>query len=236
MKEKRRTKSPVVSSPRWFAYVAAGSATALAGAQYAEAEIHYSRPVVRLTGDSYVNLPLSNGASIAFNLFGMGTTYQQAALFFIGGAISGSARAYAVQPAGTAILSNVDLRDFVSNGSFGPVLGSQGDRGAIFSYGADYQFVPDGGIIGFKFNTGRGTQYGWVRVKLDFVFRTHEQLRVIVEDFAWGDPGDTIQAGQKRSASEQADAVSKNASLGLLALGARGLMAWRQARTTAPEK
>ena len=224
-----QNRTPPISKARWIAYATAGAATALMTVPHAEAEIHYSGKSVRLTGDSVVDLPLSNGASLEFRLFGRGTTYQQAATCLLQGAISGSARAYKVFPNGTAGLSDLELHDPVSDGPFASVQGNPG-RGFIFAYGFSYYFYPPGGIIGFKFNTGKGTQYGWARVRTDLVFRYHEHLHLIVEDYAWGDAGDSIQAGQKHSAPEQADAVPKNGSLGLLAAGRVGLQAWRESR------
>ncbi|MGH8094268.1 MAG: hypothetical protein ACREIF_12485 [Chthoniobacterales bacterium] len=229
MKRSSRTRSFLVSNPRWLAYVTAGAATAIAGARYAEAEIHYSGQSIRLRGDVAVDLPLSNGASLVFQLIGRGTTYQQEATFKIQGAISGSARAYgSLTQGGRNLLSKLYPNDVVSNGPFSSVGGSPG-FGVLFSSDAG-QFFPDGGIVGFRFDTGRGTQYGWARVRTDRVFRTHEHYHMIVEDYAWADPGESIQAGQKHSAPQQADALSKKGSLGLLAAGARGLTVWRAAR------
>ena len=45
-------------------------------------------------------------------------------------------------------------------------------------------------------------------------------------DYAYGDPGDTVFAGQKSD-----DAAPSLESLGGLALGAAGLLAWRQRRS-----
>jgi hypothetical protein len=56
----------------------------------------------------------------------------------------------------------------------------------------------------------------------------------ILVDYAWADPGDSIQTGQKKSGAT-GQAVSKSGSLGLLATGATGLKAWRQQKAAAPQ-
>ena len=71
--------------------------------------------------------------------------------------------------------------------------------------------------------------------------------KYIVKDYAWGDPGDKIKAGQTQlhedetqvapQAAKSADAAplaDSQGSLGLLALGAVGLQAWHRSwsRTT----
>ena len=55
-----------------------------------------------------------------------------------------------------------------------------------------------------------------VRKRLDNSFE--------VVDYAWGDPGDAVTAGQTSGA------LSDRGSLGWLSLGAAGVTAWRQAR------
>jgi hypothetical protein len=54
-------------------------------------------------------------------------------------------------------------------------------------------------------------------------------------DYAWGDPGDTIRTGQISSAGDMVDTVTESGSVGLLALGAAGLIAWRKRRGQATE-
>src|SRR5262249_15394254 len=74
------------------------------------------------------------------------------------------------------------------------------------------------GLIGFKFNNGAGDQYGWVRVKM----RGGLTNTLQVVDYAYGDPGEPVFAGQKES-NTSAPALE---SLGGLALGAAGLLGW----------
>jgi hypothetical protein len=76
--------------------------------------------------------------------------------------------------------------------------------------------------VGFKFNNGAGDQYGWVRVKM--WGGPWNQGKLI--DFAYADPGEKIVAGQKESNPSDLGLES----LGGLAVGAAGLLAWRRGR------
>ena len=86
---------------------------------------------------------------------------------------------------------------------------------------------PARGFVGFRFNIGNGTQYGWARIQTE---RDHDgRARDIIKDYAWGDVGDTILTGQKQSL-QPANTNSVPGSFGLLAFGAQGLDAWRTQR------
>jgi hypothetical protein len=56
-------------------------------------------------------------------------------------------------------------------------------------------------------------------------------------DYAYADPGEPIRAGQKSSTEmvpeESNDIIPQEGSLGALALGATGLLAWRKRRSQA---
>jgi len=231
MKPIRQVKSLSLSETRWLAYVTAGTASALACANSAEAEIHYSGHVaVQLTGNAHASLPLSNGASLEFrNIFG-GSTFLQHFHFYVKGVISGSARGYAQSASGSRNwLSNLGPQENVSAGEFLPVTGNPG-FGVLFTFWSDGAFSPIGGwprgFVGFRFNTGNGTQYGWARIKTrDINDHTHD----VIKDYAWGDMGDVILTGQTQSL-QQGNAKSVPGSLGLLAFGAQGLDAWRTQR------
>jgi len=216
---------------RWTAYAAAGAASALTCANSAEAEIHYSGNVGRqLTGNARASLPLSNGASLVFrNIFGgFASHYLQHFFFFMRGVTSGSAWEgpihHWIVPLGKG--------ENVSAGRFYSAAGDP-DRGIIFTFFSDGYFQPYYGVrgyIGFRFNTGKGTQYGWARIQTRNINNhTHDVIR----DYAWGDVGDVILTGQKHS-SESANANSVLGSLGQLAFGAQGLDAWRTQRTQNP--
>jgi len=89
--------------------------------------------------------------------------------------------------------------------------------------------APASGFVGFRFNTGKGTQYGWARIQTRDI---NDHTRDVIRDYAWGDVGDVILTGQTHSL-QPANANSVVGSLGLLAFGAQGLDAWRiKARRT----
>jgi MYXO-CTERM domain-containing protein len=198
----------------------------------AEAEIHYSGNVsIKLTGNAQASLPLSNGASLVFENFFRGSTFLQSFFFSIKGVISGSARESRIHH----WLSNLPSRENVSAGRFYSVAGEP-DQGVVFRNFSDGNFQPyygTRGFVGFRFNTGNGTQYGWARIetKRDINYLAHETIK----DYAWGDVGDRIRTGQKSSSGDMVDAVTDSGSVGLLALGAAGLVAWRKRREQATQ-
>lgn len=206
--------------------MAAAVASTFAGIGSAEAEIHYSGNVhIHLVGDDRATLPLSNGAYLRFENF-FGTTFIQTFTFAIKGAITGSARGVRYFP-GSLRLSNLGPRENVSAGSFLPI---PPHHGVLFTNWSDGQWaIGADGFIGFRFNTGNGTQYGWARIKTETGFTGNYHVHDLIKDYAWGDVGDAILTGQRHSL-ESAKANSVAGSLGLLALGAQGLDAWRTQR------
>src|SRR5438046_364156 len=147
------------------------------------------------------------------------------------GVISGSARGYFHTGSfGRNFLSNLGPRENVSAGEFLPVTGNP-SFGVLISDWSDGAFSPIGGwprgFVGFRFNTGNGTQYGWARIETkDVIINGRHHIRDNIKAYAWGDPGDIILTGQKSSSGEMVDAVTDSGSIGLLALGAAGLVAW----------
>jgi hypothetical protein len=227
MKPLRRINSLSISETRWLAYATAGVASAFGLSSSAEAEIHYSGNVfIKLTGNAQASLPLSNGASLVFENIFEGSTFLQDFYFLMKGVISGSARESRIH----RWLSNLPSGENVSAGRFYSVAGDP-DHGVVFENFSDGNFQPyygTRGFIGFQFNTGNGTQYGWARIQTrrDINYRAHE----VIKDYAWGDVGDAILTGQKHSL-QPANANSVPGSLGLLASGARGLELWRSTRS-----
>jgi hypothetical protein len=218
-----------ITTGRWTAYMAAAAASTFAGAGSSDAEIHYSGDVsIKLTGNAKASLPLSNGASLFFEniFFGGHSTFWQFFHFSMKGVISGSGRG---EDFGfdRNFLSNLPRQENVSAGRFYSVAGNPG-YGVLISAWSDGNFAPNGGpirgFVGFRFNTGNGTQYGWARIRTENDSNNH--IHDLIEDYAWGDVGDAILTGQKHSL-QTANANSVPGSLGLLAFGAQGLDTWR---------
>lgn len=212
------SKPASIAKTRWAAYAAAGAATALAGSQSAEAAIHYSGLLNEQfppNREKHKAFPLDQaGDSLRF----VHTTFCPAASFSINGIVSVAFRGYAGY-----LVSKLSFGQNISRGEF--VTESNGlmaiDRTCI-TYGAPWN---DGGTgyVGFRFNNGAGIQYGWARVIAEF-----DAIAFRVADYAYADPGEPIRAGQRSSSDEQAP---DQGSLGWLALGAAGLLAWRKSRS-----
>jgi hypothetical protein len=237
MKTQRKKQRSInsISTGRWTAYMAAAAASTFAGVGSSEAEIHYSGDVsIKLTGNAQASLPLSNGASLVFENISPGSTFWQDFNFLIDGVISGSARGDDFG-SGRNFVSNLPRRENVSAGRFYSVKGNPG-YGVLISNWSDGQFAPNGGpirgFVGFRFNTGNGTQYGWARIRTKNGGDSNTHIHDLIEDYAWGDVGDAILTGQKHSL-QPANANSVPGSLGLLAFGAQGLDTWRMQH---PEK
>ena len=223
MKRNRPSKALNLSTSRWLAYAAAGAATSLGGAQSAEAEIHYSGLINAKFNNAYQeggtrNFPLRHSARIHFS-----KNFYQRNFLIDGAAVSNRFCGYQTAPGGSFYVSRLAQGDVISNCAFV----SSDRKGVLFqsSGGTGQFFEPGIGFIPFRFNNGAGMQYGWARIK-----RLHTNDSFLLVDYAWGDPGDRIKAGQTRSAGDQVEAVPDQGSLGMLALGGAGLMAWRRRR------
>src|SRR5215831_2810800 len=227
MKAKMLRRKPAsVAKGRWAAYATAGAASAFACAHSAEGTIHYSGPIHRVFGfgGDTATFSLDQPGDFIRLIHHTGTGYAGYNYFSVAGRLGASiAGFYAPYCANLSPVwaSKLDLGQLISMTPFVPgpsaLLAFRSVCGEFDHRG--------GGYIGFKFNNGSGDQYGWVRI---YVRRTFYDT-FILEDYAYGDVGDRIRAGQI-SSNEMAP---EEGSLGWLALGAAGLLAWRKRRSRA---
>jgi hypothetical protein len=225
MKTNKLRRKPVsIANGRWLAYAAAGAASSLGGTHSAEAEIHYSGVIDATIGKGFgyihINIPLDHSARLRFFVRGI----YQLAFSISGAAVSNSICGY-VNRFGSQYVSRLSQGVVISNCAFYPQTGTF----LIYPpYSGGPFFARGIGFIGFRFNNGGGMQYGWLRVKMPGPPYSDTRFKLV--DYAWGDPGDQIRAGQTSLAGDQVEAIPDQGSLGLLALGGAGLMVWRKRR------
>lgn len=235
MKTQRKSVRKInpIATGRWAAYSAAAAASTLAAVQSADAAIHYSGPInQKVDGLNRFSFPLEGGANIVvahnFYVYGSSSVKDGGNAFFFIDAAAGSVAGNYVTCASnkdSASVTKLQPRDPISAQAFVP------DGGILAtSYGAACGFKDRGhfmdrgvGFVGFKFNNGAGDQYGWARLQIKGTANNTFKL----VDYAYGDPGDTITAGEKSGGSSSRPALE---SLAALALGGAGLVAWRRCR------
>jgi hypothetical protein len=219
MKSNRlRSKPASIAKTRWAAYATAGVATALAGSQSVEAAIHYS-------GILNVRFPPHRDRAHEFQLDQPGDFLSFAHFagftwnenqFAVYGIVSAAVRGYSIT--GGIYAAKLSFGQEISAGNF-----FYGYRGNLEYSGWDDRGT---GYVGFRFNNGSGIQYGWARVWMS----GQPESGFVVQAYAYADPGEPITAGQRWSSDAQAP---DQGSLGWLALGAAGLLAWRKSRSRA---
>ena len=240
MKTKPRPrKSSALSTVRWTSYAIAAGATAVAGTSTAEAEIHYSGLVnfkfhQESRGSERQSFPLSQGIVLVGYRYVRGPVDNSATLFIGGAAVSSAFRNPGYF---TSSASALPRGAVISHGHFGFPFGT----GRLQDYACEFRdwHEPGTWAAGFRFDNGAGRQYGWVRIK----WGGCSWNGYILKDYAWGDPGDQVKVGQTKldedetqvapqpaKSADPAPLVDSQGSLGLLALGAVGLQAWRRSR------
>ena len=234
MKPKRASsrKSAAITNPRWLAYATASAASALTCVDSAQARIHYSGLInQRFMGYASETFQLDDLHASFYlthspNFYSTSVVDGGSAHFAIFGKVAGSAAGFytCAYNSDVASISNLNLGDAISARPFVPYGGLLATvSGFACGGGGRGQFLEAGiAFIGFKFNSGRGDQYGWARLDM----RGCCQNRFKLVDYAYGDVGDRIRAGQKGGG--QAPELE---SLGGLALGAAGLLAGRMRRS-----
>ena len=121
--------------------------------------------------------------------------------------------------------ANLKPGRYVSRGHFASFTSTFSGSYATLaaSYGRGY-FDKGIGYVGFSFGSGSEVHYGWARIRLEGEKRGRG---FAIIDYAYADAGEPIRAGQTAETT-----VPVEGSLGLLALGAAGVVAWRQRRAS----
>ena len=227
-----KRKSASIPNSRWLAYATAGAASAFAAPNSAEATIHYSGPINKYFGsnqDKSVRFQLDqrgDSISLSHDLeFCCTNSYGGVAQFGVHGLADAGFAGFYCPNTQYGFVSKVRYGGFISRGPFlarnsGFIATSSGYQCGQFDTG-------NVGFIAFRFNNGSGDQYGWVRIRMGTKYRIDNDFRLV--DFAYADPGEPIRAGQTSSDGMATD----KGALGLLALGAIGLLAWRNHRSQA---
>ena len=211
--------------------MAAAAASTFAGVGSAEAEIHYSGLInenFRLRHTNSFPLDPAGGSFVLAhrNVVYASSSFHDggSAFFLVYAAVSASVNG--VENVEGISVSNLNRGDAISTR---PLLPGGGFLAELvgFSNFPIGQFLERqrNAFVGFKFNNGAGVQYGWARLNMfGSRFNNFELI-----DYAYGDPGDKIVAGQT---SDGTPPILE--SLGGLALGAAGLLALRGKRTLVP--
>ncbi len=217
-----RHKPASIPRTRWASYVTTAAATALAGSQSAEAAIHYS---------GRLNVPFNCGTDycVTYRTFQLDQPGDYFSLFHYINSYHHGIDYCFINGIASAANIGTERQFYISKLSFGQAI-SQGNFGyarvlTLFGQGPWREKPgPRQGFIGFRFNNGAGVQYGWARVQMG---RLGQRYDFALFDYAYADPGEPLRAGQI-STEEQAP---HEGSLGWLALGAAGLLAWRKSRS-----
>jgi hypothetical protein len=221
-----KRKSASIPNSRWLAYTTAGMASAFAAANSAEATIHYSGPINRIFKEcSQANFRLDRPGDFIrlrhSSFLVCDSSFNGNAFFNVAG-IAGASIAGFYNDCFGVSASNLKRGQLISSRPFVPAQTFSASLAGL----CPGQFLGGIGFIGFKFNNGSGAQYGWVRIQVQPGVSHHYPFKLI--DYAYGDVGDTIGAGQKSGHD-----LPELESLGGLALGAMGLLAWRKSRSRA---
>jgi hypothetical protein len=121
--------------------------------------------------------------------FARGAVDNSATLYVSGAAVSNHSAIFSFFA--DSVAASVPCGAVVSQGTF-----NHFGLGRLQDYACEFPDFLEPGIYyaGFRFNSGAGMQYGWVRIRWGGCSFNGYVLR----DYAWGDPGDQIKAGQEK--------------------------------------
>ncbi len=226
---RRCQQTPIINISRWTSYAAAAATTTLGCAASADANIIYSGPIDRhFSGNQNALFPLAAPGTFLVGYhhnpgdgvsYGASFSVRRTAAPFGQGSIAGLVvpGSFGGQYASKLRFGqNISTRPFVPRGA---TLASDGPDVP----NAQWQ-EPGTGFLGFRFTGPLGVQFGWARI--DFTDSSHHDFTLI--DYAFASPGERIKAGQTSES-----VPDSGGSLGLLALGCAGLLAWRARRQQA---
>ncbi len=220
-----RRMNAVIKPRRWAAYATAGAASALSCASTAEADVMYSGVIDRHFDGEFLSarFPLTGNASLIPIHIGPGEepAFEEALIGIF-------APLYAGQIAGLLVYGGIGY-NYASKLAFGQNISTRqfvnGFADLAIDHGPNAQWQEPGtGFVGFRFDVGQGVQYGWARINMDGAEAGNTFTLI---DYAFADSGERITSGQTTSTS----VPESGGSLGLLALGCVGLLAWRARRS-----
>ncbi len=223
------TKSGSISKKRWAQYVAAGSAgvAATLGAQdSAEAAITVVDLNTLIVDSNSSDTLFTGFGPYGFGASGAGFSFLQAVTATSGdgvlAALGSGNFAFAGFASGAYFYPfNLAYGAPISAQSFGVPASERGDMAFFGGYSNSQWLAPGVGYVGFTFDLGAGTQYGWAELDVAGApINTGTFIR-----YAYAGPGESLFAGQT--------AVPEPSSLAALALGAAGILAWRKKRSLA---
>ncbi|MCS7315002.1 MAG: PEP-CTERM sorting domain-containing protein [Bryobacterales bacterium] len=201
---------------RLYPYVLAAGASLLTAAKPADAGVIYVNPIDQTYTNQNFSLDLNNDGTpdVAFSHF----------------VYAGYSRSLWANAAGVLLNAGGKAAALPSSVQVGPggVFGANAKMAyaGLWSSWGPWAGVTDA-YLGLRFQVGPNTHYGWVRMGVSVVPSTLT-ISATVKDWAYEDrPGVGIHAGTTETV------IPEPGTLGLLALGAAGLVLWRRRKTRA---